>query len=156
MENKNFFSPVRLIPFSFGLIVTVAALAAALNSGVRTQLREKWSKPYRKVLRTDSRDLFNEGTRFKVVKIKTDKGLFVEVYGPFEGSSGTLFSRIDLQDKRDGFFHFQGQATNLALDDIDGDGILEIIAPTFDQHLHGNLNVFTYNEKTQSFKPFTK
>jgi hypothetical protein len=62
-----------------------------------------------------------------------------------------LVERIEITDARDAFFSFNGQATNLAIDDVNGDGRPEILVPTFDRNLVGRLNVFEYNNDTREF-----
>ncbi|MEZ4870891.1 MAG: hypothetical protein R2827_01335 [Bdellovibrionales bacterium] len=50
---------------------------------------------------------------------------------------------------------FRGQSTNLAVDDVNGDNIPEIIAPSFDKHLVAHMNVFSYNPVTKKFENIT-
>ena len=56
----------------------------------------------------------------------------------------TLIASTKLPDKKDGYFTFNGDVTNLAVDDIDNDKKSEILATTFDNDLVAHLNVYRY------------
>lgn len=133
--------------------IAIVAALFALHPDLRELVRVRFSPPpYRKVLATVSGDLLNSNKDFKVIKIRSHEGLFIEIYEEFKNNTRPLFARIKLIDTRDGYFHFQGQATNLALDDIDGDRILEVIAPSFDDNFKAHLNIFKYNEITNGYE----
>ena len=57
---------------------------------------------------------------------------------------------IPLPDHKDGFFLYQGEATNLALEDVDGDQQLDIIAPSYDNNLVARLNVYSYDQRSEN------
>ena len=142
--------------FFFRVLLSTGALVAILCV-IHPELN-KWTRsfftpaPYRKVLATASGDLLNVNTDFKVIKVRSHNGLFIEVYKGFRDNTRPRLSRIKLPDKRDGYFYFQGQATNLAIEDLDGDKKLEIIAPSFDENLRAHLNIFKYNETTHNYE----
>ena len=151
-----------------GLIcVCLAALFSVLHPDVRTRARALLLKDFRTIVSTANADLIGDGSRFTVVKVKSRDSLSLEIYsstitdidmdkeGQGEGAN-RLIGRIEMPDKRDGYFNFNGQATNLAIDDINGDGRPEIIAPSFDQNLVGHLNVFQYNPDAKSFEHVTR
>ena len=50
----------------------------------------------------------------------------------------------------------KGQATNLALKDIDGDNSMEIIVPTYDSNLVAHLNVYKYDPFSRRFIQMSK
>ena len=64
----------------------------------------------------------------------------------FKNNTRPLLGSIKLPDQRDGYFYFQGKATNLALDDLDGDEVLEIIVPSFGEIFRARLNIFKYDQ----------
>jgi hypothetical protein len=70
-----------------------------------------------------------------------------------DGKTG-LIDRVLLPDKHDGLFNFEGHVTRLAIADIDQDGTMELLAPTFDQQLVPHLNVFRYNKDLKKFEPY--
>jgi len=65
--------------------------------------------------------------------------------------TSNLLAKITLPEKRDGYFQLKGNATNLGLVDVDGDSILEIIAPTFDDQMVARLNIYKFNADTKGF-----
>ena len=133
--------------------LAIAAAIFAFNPDLRKLVQSQFSpSPYRRVLATVSGDLLNSGKDFKVIKIRSHEGLFIEIYEDFKNNTRPIFARIQLPDRKDGYVHIQGQATNLALDDLDGDGVLEVIAPSFDNSFKAHLNVFKYNETTHSYE----
>ena len=135
-------------------LISLAAfmMVAALHPDVRSQVRGFFLKDYRVVVSTATGDLFGNGTKLFVTKVKTQDSLFLEVYEPLANGGQKLVDRIELPDKKDGFFNFNGQATNLVIDDVDGDGRPEILAPSFDKNLVGHLNVYHYNTEAHEFQ----
>lgn len=107
----------------------------------------------RSVLAKVEGDLSGKGDRVHVVKVKSDNELILEVYffqNPQEPP--TEMRRLILSEKRDAFMDFKGSTTNLALIDVNEDGIQEIIAPTFDENLIPRLNVYQIDLETRVFQ----
>ena len=123
------------------------------KSSWRHQLRDLFIKETPKVLSTIQKDFFDDGRIIVFAKVKTSKGLFVQVYEKVTDGVSKSLANIRLPDNTDGYFHYRGQATNLALEDIDGDGTAEILAPSFDANQVAHLNVYTYNPATEQFEP---
>lgn len=134
---------------SLWLITTLAILHPTLRQAVQTEI----FKPYRKVLSTVVGDVFGIGWEAEIAKVKTEKGIAIEVYGRAEEGVRPLITRIQLPDRRDGFFHFRGEAANLALHDISDDGHVEILAPTFDDNLIAHLNIYRFSPEQGRFEP---
>lgn len=87
-----------------------------------------------------------------VIKVQTIDTLSLEIYTKTAASDQLVFQkRIVLPERRDGFFTFRGNASNLVLSDVDGDGHSEIIAPTFDENLVPRLNIYKYLPPSDSF-----
>jgi len=139
------------------LFVFLTVLISAFHPDLRSTLRQQFNSEYRHVLSTASGLILHDHNPLKVVKIKTEKGLFLEFYEENNSSrTNSLIHKVQLPDHRDGYFVFRGQATNLALDDIDGDRQMEVIAPSFDQNMVAHLNVYKYNPQKESFEPLRK
>lgn len=129
------------------LILAFAAFfIAALHPDVRSSMHTALVKDYRIILSTARGDLLGTGSEMTVAKIRTRDGLFIEIYEAKDDGSQRLVERFELADKKDGYFNFNGQATNLAIDDVDGDGRPEILVPSFDQNLVGHLNIYRYDQ----------
>lgn len=139
----------RCVVAAFFIMGVVAVLHPEARSFVRQSLRPGDS---REVLATINTQFLGESLPVKVVKIKTPDRLAIEIYESTEELSGRLIQRIDLPDKHDGYFTFNGEATNLAIDDIDGDNLAEIIAPSFDDNLVAHLNIYRLQIDSNQFE----
>jgi hypothetical protein len=159
--------PQTLIRISQSLLALLAIVGfvAVVHPDVRTSVRSSLRSDFRTVVSTAKGDLSGTGVMFTVAKIKTRDNIYLEIFETVieqtldgeadSASSGSeaprLVERIEITDARDAFFSFNGQATNLAIDDVNGDGRPEILVPTFDRNLVGRLNVFEYNNDTREF-----
>lgn len=152
---KNPQTLLRLSQSCLGLMA-VAAFVAVVHPDVRASVRGSLRSDYRTVVSTAKGDLNGSGSLFTVAKVKTRDNIYLEIFETVAGTAAEtaphLVERIELSDSRDAYFNFNGQATNLAIDDVDGDGRPEILAPTFDRNLVGRLNVFQYNDSTREFQ----
>ena len=134
--------------------MTAILLAAVLTPSVRTSVQNYFVPLGREVLATAEGDLLGDGSVTKVIKYKSEVGIFVEIMKVDENGHNTIIDRILLPDKHDGLFNYQGHVTRLAITDVDGDGTLELLAPSFDNQLVPHLNVFRYNPGNKRFEPF--
>jgi hypothetical protein len=139
--------------FSVLMLLAAALLAAALTPSVRTSVQSHLAGVGREVLATAEGDVLNDSTVAKVIKYRNRDGIWLEVIKDEGGGKSLLIDRLPLPDKHDGLFNFQGHVTRLAIADIDQDGTMELLAPTFDQQLVPHLNVFRYNKDLKKFEP---
>ena len=123
----------------------LASLLCALHPDIRQYFRSLLNKPFRQVLSTVSGPLLINSGSAKVIKIKTQEGLFLEIYGLGAEGGRPLLDRIQLPDRRDGYLNFGTNTANLFLQDMDGDDVPEIIAPSFDENLVAHLNIYRFN-----------
>jgi hypothetical protein len=135
------------------LFLTAASLSVvAINPRWRQNLKKSFIGEDRKILAKAEGKLQAGGPSFKIFKIKTGEDISLEVYSNAAGESEFLLKqKIDLQERTDGYFTFQGNATNLALADIDSDGFSEIISATFDDQGVPRLNAFKYDPVLHTF-----
>jgi hypothetical protein len=145
---------VTLIGLARIVLMAIFALAliAALHPDVRSEARGLFVRDYRTIVSTAKADLLGNGSHFTIVKVKTRETLSLEVYEFGADGSSRLLEKIALPDAKDGYFNFNGQSTNLAVDDINGDGRPEILAPSFDQNLVGRLNVYQFNSESKKLE----
>jgi hypothetical protein len=136
------------------ILAFVGMIVVALHPEVRTEARTTLMKDFRMVVSTATAqgDLLGDGSKVTVAKIKTRDSLLLEVYQALADGTERLVERIELPHRKDGFFNFNGKATNLVIEDIDGDGRPEILAPGFDQNMVGHLNIYRYNQSEGSFQ----
>ncbi len=151
---QNWISNRSVTRFGRALLVTffLVAMAIVLHPTLRYGARSYVNNDHRTVVSTARGDLLGNGKSFTVVKVKTHENLFLEIYEPIADGTTRLVSKISLADKKDGYFSFNGQATNLAIASIDGESSPEIVAPSFDQNLVGHLNVFKYDPLSKEFQ----
>jgi hypothetical protein len=138
------------------LPLTVAAVALLLVAAI-----PKWRTATRDLLIPDQRtlvakvdgDITPVGPKVIVLKIKTRDQFFLEIYK--NNASLELIQRIALDEPLDGRFYFQGNYTNLALIDMNGDSNFEIVSPMFDRNSVPRLLLFRFNPSLQSFERLT-
>lgn len=147
-------SAKRWIAFSLLMILAAAAIAAVLTPSLRDRVQNYLAGSGREILAAAEGDLLNDSSTVKVIKFRDNQGIWVEILKYSEDGKSTLVDRILLPDKHDGLFNFQGHVTRLAIADIDQDGAMELLAPSFDQQLVPHLNVFRYNRDLKKFEPY--
>lgn len=140
------------------LLFSVLTIAVALVTSIavfprwRDQVRSLVQRPFREVLAKTSGDLTGKGDQVTVVKLKTNEGIVIEVFEfSKEENAEVVLARLRLEEKRDAFMSFSGDATNLGLVDFDSDGTLEIMAPAYDENFVPRLNVFKFDPANRSF-----
>jgi len=127
------------------------SLICVLHPEVRSYLRGLFKQQFREILSTTRGPLLKNFTLSRVIKVRTNEGIFIEIYGG--GTTRPLLDRVRLPDRRDGYFNFGGTTSNLFVHDLDGDQVAEIIAPSFDENLIAHLNVFSFNTNTLKLEP---
>lgn len=135
------------------LALVVVVTAISLHPTSRFWLKN-WLFPAtsRTLLAKAEGDLTGLGDLVTVLKVKTRSDLLIEVYSQnVQKTESALRARIILPERNDGFFEFRGSPTNLALVDINHDGILEIAAPTFDENMIPRLHIYRYDPEAQVF-----
>ena len=132
------------------LLVVVTAISLYPDS--RQWLKDHLIPSKRVVLAKVEGDLTGQGDLVSVVKVQTATDLTIEVYGLNPQKNETsLRARLILPERRDGHFQIRGRPTNLALVDLNQDGVLEIAAPTFDENLVPRLHIYRYDPSAQVF-----
>jgi hypothetical protein len=133
---------------AFSVLLLSGLFIIVLNSDLRSNVRSLFRPQYRVILAVAMADLEGNGVKDQVIKVKTADGLFVEVYAPRPhknfGVQQELIASAQLPDKKDGYFTFNGEVTNLAVDRVDREKSLKILASSFDGDLVGHLNVYRF------------
>jgi hypothetical protein len=84
----------------------------------------------------------HEGRNYKIVKIQNTKGLAVELYR-VQDEEMTFLDSQQLTDKKDAFYNFGDGKYNLFMQDINEDGVADIILPSLDKNMRARLNVYS-------------
>lgn len=163
METTQEFSKKEIFFILLMAIGLLTITIIAIIPKYRIEFKDYFLMNDRKIISTVSGKLFPEGPTIKILKIKQNESIFLEIYSiksheseinitNTELNSQNLFiSKLDLEGTKDGYFTFKGNATNLALSDIDNDSILEILAATYDEGSEPRLNIFKYSKENEAF-----
>ena len=128
------------------MLITVVAVVPSLRNSVKSFI----AQDERTIIAKVGGSLGPQGPKVTALKIRSAEGLSLEIYSD-TGEGLNLLAKIILQEKRDGYFSLKGNATNLALVDVDKDGLMEIVAPTYDDQMIPRLNIFKYNDQSKHF-----
>lgn len=137
------------------LLLAVAVIAAVLSSFPKVQLKMKdlFLKPHRVVLAKVNTFYGIEQKEYLILKIKDESGLQIEIY-EMQKDGGQLFKqKFELTQDSDAYITLDKNTTNLALSDVDKDGVMDILAPSVDRNGNLRLNTFRYNLEFNSFEP---
>jgi hypothetical protein len=151
MESKK--SPFAAESLFIGGLLALALLvtAIAVTPSWRQTFRDFFNPEQRNILAKISGDLNGQGLHVTILKIQTRDNLVLEIYNAENPEAISLMTKIVLPEKRDAYFQLKGNATNLGLVDVDNDGVLEILAPTFDDQMIARLNIYKFNPATRGF-----
>ncbi len=141
-------SAIRTLSMCLGFAVSIYI---AFNSRVSQWFTGHLLVNQRTVLSTLTTNLFGDDSVYEIVKIKDQDMIYLEVYKKILSLDPKLVSKISLNTQNDGYFLFHNSSTNLALNDVDGDKIPEIIAPTFDKNMAAHLNVIKFDKENHTF-----
>lgn len=142
----------KWITLAMGLIA-IGLLGWVSVPSWRASWQAYWIPPARQVLSIASGNLLNNGSFVKAIKYQTPEGILVEILSSDEAGARSLVDRITIPGEHDGYFDFYGEASQLAILDINEDGEMELVAPSFDKDLIAHLNIFKYNPQTTRFEP---
>lgn len=144
----------RLFFVSFSTLTAVAICLAILTIVPlsRDFIRSMILTNSRTVLAKADGDLTGNGQKVSIIKVQSSDTLALEIFETGgQGQKLQFVKRIILPEKKDAYFNFRGNTSNLVIADVDGDGILEIIAPAFDENLMPRLNVYKFNPENREF-----
>ncbi len=136
------------------LIAFTIVTTISLSGNLRNKVKALFESNEREVLATIEGRIVDHSTFQKVIKVLDGQNIRIELYS-IQNETPELMSELVLENRKDGFATVAGQATQLAVQDFDGDGIEEIIVPTFDQKMDPRLNVFKYNPETNTLENVT-
>lgn len=154
-ESATWLSQKKTILFFVCLSFLLTGIT--LIPSVRRQLQLFFNDQHRVVLAKISGYFSSEQNQFLILKVKDAAGLQIEIYEQStEPNSQTFKQKFDLSEDSDSYVTLDKNSTNLALQDVDQDGNLDIVAPSVDRNGNLRLNTFRYNSETKLFEPFIK
>ncbi|MBC7370741.1 MAG: hypothetical protein H7326_04195 [Bdellovibrionaceae bacterium] len=155
MESKKTLFTAEKLLIGILAVVAIFVTVLAVVPSYRQELRNYFGPEHRTILAKISGDLTGRGMRVTVLKIQTRENLVLEIYSEENPETSTIMAKIPLPEKRDAYFSLKGNATNLGLADIDDDGTLEILVPTFDEQMVARLNIYKFNVEARTFERVT-
>lgn len=151
IENSVNGKPYRIMQISF-LALLLLTFVVALAPKWREQAQDLLWPRERLILAKSQAQINPNGIFVTVIKIKTKQGLSIEIYKSKDVSQSMEFwMQFPLEGTQDSFFNFHSQASNLVLTDVDNDGFLDIMAPTYDEQQQARMNIFRYDETLGTF-----
>lgn len=158
ISSNRFLNAVMLLFF----ICLVFILSALFNPQLRLKVRSWFISSDRKILATLKEDIKTNGQLISVVKVKEKDKLYIEFYSikkkmqdeteEVHEAPFILLQKIELPGSIDGYVNFTGQATNLAVANLDEDPYLELIVPYYSSEFSANLEVIKYNSDLDYFE----
>lgn len=159
--------------FSFRSVYLVLGLCWLIvlvmfgNASWRNSIRQFFVGSDRKVLASLNEDLTKTGQMISVIKVREKGLLYLEFYSQKKASEGEetaesleksdqsiveLIQKLQMPNSIDGYVTFMGQASNLAVANLDDDPILELLVPSFNLEFAPFLDVVKYNTAEKRFK----
>lgn len=150
-ERENNVSKREVLILAGLALLAMVCITVASVPRIRNGVKNYFSSSQRQVLSKIQARVSGTGPILTVLKIKQGENLFLEVYKRDTEGNLVPLSKLLLNESRDGHFILNGNATNLALTDVDQNGDLEIVAPTYDEQLIPRLNIFKFNPESETF-----
>ena len=137
------------------IAVAIGFTTMTLIPQIRTKLNSVLHVQQRVVLAKITGFFTPVQTQLLILKVKDNSGLQIEVYEIDPTTTIQKFmQKFDLADDADSYVTLDKNSTNLALQDIDQDGHLDIVAPSVDRNGNLRLNTFRYNPDLKMFEPY--
>ncbi len=149
--NKAKLSTVLLVIASLTLVLLSFTLI--LSPKIRFSLNNLIENKNREIIAILETNLSIPNKDFKILKIKQNSDLWIEIYDL--SSSKDRVAQFQLLKKTDAQMFVDKKSSSLFASDLDGDEILEILAPSFNSKLHPKIHAFRYNPTTDSFSQIT-
>ncbi|MEY4617288.1 MAG: hypothetical protein RJB66_2248 [Pseudomonadota bacterium] len=161
MSSRTDLNSHYLLKAIYAFLVTAVVMLIVIMATPqwRDKIRGLFRPVERRIVATLRDDLKNQGQPVLVFKIKEGESLFLEFYESdadkiieTSTSSMNLIQRLELPNSIDGFVTFMGEATNLAVANLDADELLELVVPTYNLEFAPILEVVKFNPGNGRFE----
>jgi hypothetical protein len=137
------------------ILYTLSTLLIGLSVGLA--LTPKWQLKVKNFLYPEERivlasletNLNIEGLKYKVLKIRSSKKIWIEIYDLNKPNSQVVSFNVDA--KADGQMFVNNKTSPLFASDLDGDSVMEIVAPTYDLDFQPQIHAFKLNPANGDF-----
>lgn len=127
----------------------LASLSLFLSPSLQKRIHNSLYPPQRVVLASLETDLNVQGLKYKVVKIKAGKEIWVEIYDLLKQDSQVISFKVNA--KADGQMFVNNKTSPLFASDLNGDKVMEIIAPAFGLEFQPQIHAFQLDPTDGSF-----
>ena len=118
---------------------------------IKNVLDKLYKKKIRQTLSRAEGSLTALGMDIRVLKIKQGDKIYLEFLSRNADNSYWFINSVELKGSREAYFDYRGEPSSLLISDDNGDGFLDIIAPTFDKFLWPHINLAVYDKETKKF-----
>ena len=115
-------------------------------------LSQIYKKSLRQTLQRVEGPLSGTGIDIRVIKLRQGNKIYLEFLSKQADESYSYINSVQLKGNREAYFDYWGDMQSLLLLDDDGDGRLDVIAPTFDKFFKPQINLVVYNPETLKFE----
>ena len=119
---------------------------------IKSRLSAIYKKSSQKTLSRAEGPLSEIGLDIRVLKVKRDHKIYLEFLSKKADNSYWRINSVELEGHREAYFDYWGEPSSLLLLDDDGDGFLDVIAPTFNKFFWPHINLVIYNKRTKQFE----
>lgn len=100
--------------------------------------------------RVDS--FIERGLDMRVIKLKRNGKIYLEFLSKQDDGSFRPINLVELKGNKEAYFNYWGEPISLSILDYDGDGQLDVGAPSFDSFFVPHFNLVVYNFEKQKFE----
>ena len=154
----------HMLTFAKKNIAAITLLTVALSISLVTNYYvihkpKKLKTVYESVVRSKPRTLkkvkdylLGNDLQIRVIKRKFKGTIYLDFFSFEKSNQWRRINTVKLEGSKEGFFEYWNDSLSLALIDENGDGFLEVVAPTFSHTLKPHINIVFYNKKTKKFE----
>ena len=115
-----------------------------------------YKSPETQTLNRAMGQLINKTKDVRVLKIKKGDKIYLEFLSQQDNGGFTVINKIQIKGSREAYYNYWPKKTakfgSLIILDDNGDGELDLLAPTYDKFFLPKLNIATYNQNTKKFE----
>lgn len=121
-------------------------------------LSKIYKKPLQRTLEKMDVPLIENDMTIRVLKVKHENNIYLDFLSKQPDDSYLEINSVKLKGNRNAYFVYgkkrdtNAKVTSLFPLDDDGDGQLDVIAPTFDKFFLPQINLVVYNKKSEVFE----
>ena len=119
---------------------------------IKKWLSKIYQKPREMTLQRANAHLTASDMDIRVIKVKRKNNIYLEFLSHEADGSYRPINKVKLKGRRNGYFQYSEETASLGIQDIDGDGYMDVIAPTFNRFFVPYLNIVFYNQKKRQFE----